>query len=188
MNRPRLLMICSLILAGAATRLVPHAWNFTAIGAICLFGGAYFRRWWLAFLVPLAAIALSDIPLTLFVYGPQGMGVNYFKYFAFALTVPLGMLLRDRVTVGRTAAAAVLAAGLFFLVSNFQVWLGGDGVVYTKTAAGLLACYIAGLPFALNMAVGNLVYSAILFGTMEFAQRRWPALAEWPLGQPRIVS
>jgi hypothetical protein len=188
MNRPRLLMICSLILAGAATRLVPHAWNFTAIGAICLFGGAYFRRWWLAFLVPLAAIALSDIPLTLFVYGPQGMGVNYFKYFAFALTVPLGMLLRNRVTVGRTAAAAVLAAGLFFLVSNFHVWLGGDGVLYPKTASGLLLCYIAGLPFALNMAVGNLVYSAILFGTMEFAQRRWPALAEWPLGQPKIVS
>ena len=60
MNRPRLVLLCSLILAGAATRLVPHAWNFTAIGAICLFGGAYFRRWWLAFLVPLAAIALSE--------------------------------------------------------------------------------------------------------------------------------
>ena len=87
---PRVLLLVSLIFAGAATRLAPHWWNLTAIGAICLFGGAYFRRLWVAMLVPLAAIALSDIPLTLFVYGPQGHGVNWFKYVCFALTVPGG--------------------------------------------------------------------------------------------------
>jgi hypothetical protein len=180
MIHPRFVLIVSLILAGAATRLVPHWWNATAIGAICLFGGAYFRRTWLAFLVPLAAIALSDIPLQLFVYGPQGFGPNYFKYVCFAATVPIGMLLRDRVTVGRTAGAAILAAAVFFLISNFHVWLGGDGVLYPLNAAGLLACYIAALPFALNMVWGNLLYSAVLFGTLELAQRRWPSLARQP--------
>ena len=188
MFQPRVLLILSLIMAGAATRLVPHWWGATAIGAICLFGGAYFRRPWLAFVVPLAAIALSDIPLTLFVYGPQGYGVNYFKYVCFAATVPLGMLLRDRVTVGRTAGAAILAAAAFFLLSNFQVWLTASEASYPKTAAGLLACYVAGLPFALNMAVGNLVYCGVLFGAMEFAQRRWPSLAAQPLAAPAVVQ
>jgi hypothetical protein len=188
MIHPRFLLIVSLILAGAATRLAPHWWNATAIGAICLFGGAYFRRTWLAFLVPLAAIALSDIPLQLFVYGPQGYGPNYFKYVAFAATVPIGMLLRDRVTIGRTAGAAVLAAAVFFLLSNFHVWLGGDGIDYPRNAAGLLACYIAALPFALSTVWGNLFYSAVLFGTMELAQRRWPSLAAETKLQPVLAK
>jgi hypothetical protein len=188
MIHPRFLLIVSLILAGAATRLMPHWWNATAIGAICLFGGAYFRRTWLAFLVPLAAIALSDIPLQLFVYGPQGFGPNYFKYVAFAATVPIGMLLRDRVTVGRTTGAAVLAAGVFFLISNFQVWLTADEISYPRNFGGLLACYIAALPFALNQIWANLLYSAVLFGTMELAQHRWPSLAAEPKWQPAVAK
>ncbi len=177
MIHPRFVLIVSLILAGAATRLAPHWWNATAIGAICLFGGAYFRRIWLAILVPLAAIALSDIPLQLFVYGPQGYGPNYFKYVAFAATVPIGMLLRDRVTIDRTAGAAVLGAAVFFLISNFQVWLTADEIAYPRNLGGLMACYVAALPFALNQVWANLFYSAVLFGTMELAQRRWPSLA-----------
>lgn len=180
---PRVLLLVSLIFAGAATRLAPHWWNLTAIGAICLFGGAYFRRLWVAMLVPLAAIALSDIPLTLFVYGPQGHGVNWFKYVCFALSVPVGALLRDRVTVGRTAGAAAVATGVFFVLSNFHVWLGGDGTLYPHTLVGLLACYAAALPFALNMLVGNLLYCGVLFGAMELAQRRWPSLAAQPAAE-----
>jgi hypothetical protein len=181
---PRLILLVSLVFLGAATRLGPHWPNFTAIGAICLFGGAYFRRLWVALLVPLAAIALSDVPLTLFVYGPMGLGVNWFKYVCFALTVLLGVMLRERVTVGRTAGAAVLATALFFLLSNFQVWLGGDGIHYPHTPAGLLACYAAALPFTLNMLAGNLFYCGLLFGAMELAQRQWPSLAAESLARP----
>ena len=181
MFKPRVLMLLALIAAGAASRLIPHWWNFTAIGAICLFGGAYIRPKWAAFLVPLAAIAVSDVLLTAFVYGPMGLGVNWFKYVCFALTVLLGMSLRDRVTAGRTAGVAVLATAMFFVLSNFQVWLGGDGVTYPKSLAGLVACYVAAIPFALTMLLGNLFYSGVLFGAWELMQRRWPVLTAQPL-------
>jgi hypothetical protein len=90
MLKPSLLTLAALILAAAASRLAPHWWNLTAVGAACLFGGAYFQRKWAAFLVPVAALALSDVLLQTFVYPEYGFGFNYFKYICFAATVPLG--------------------------------------------------------------------------------------------------
>src|SRR4051812_47347695 len=99
MLKPSLWTIAALVVAAAATRLAPHWWNLTAVGAVCLFGGAYFERKWAAFLVPLAALAISDVLLQTFVYRGFGLGPNYFKYVCFALTVPLGFALRGRTTL-----------------------------------------------------------------------------------------
>ena len=41
---PRFLVLCAMIAAAAFTRLIPHLPNFTAIGAMALFGGAYFSN------------------------------------------------------------------------------------------------------------------------------------------------
>ena len=169
MLKPNLLTIAALIALAALRRLAPHWWNLTAVGAVCLFGGAYFERKWLAFLVPLAALAISDVFLQTFVY--PGMGPNYFKYVCFAATVPLGLLLRGNTRLLPVASAAVGASVLFFLLSNFGVWLAGDGSgqrMYPLTPAGLLACYIAAIPFSLNSLYGNLLFSGVLFGGMEF--------------------
>jgi hypothetical protein len=167
---PSALVVVSLIAGAAATRLAPHWWNLTAVGAVCLFGGAYFQRRWLAFGVPLAALAISDVFLQIFVY-PE-FGPNYFKYVCFALTVPLGFLLRGRTRILPVGAAAVGATALFFLLSNFEVWYSGHGNRYPLTPAGLLACYIAALPFSLNMLYGNLLFSGLLFGAMEIWKAR----------------
>jgi hypothetical protein len=176
MLKPNLLAIVILVLTAAATRLAPHWWNLTAVGAVCLFGGCYFNRKWAAFLVPLAALAISDVFLQTFVY--PGFGPNYFKYVCFAATVPLGYLLRGRERLLPVTTGAVAATALFFLLSNFEVWLSGHGRLYPRTPAGLLACYIAALPFSLNMLYGNLLFSGLLFGGMEFLKARRPAIAQ----------
>ena len=62
------------------------------------------------------------------------------------------------------------AAVLFFLLSNFEVWLSGHGQTYPRNLPGLVACYIAAIPFGLNMLYGNLLFSALLFGGMEFVK------------------
>ena len=77
MLKPNLWTIACLVIGAAATRLAPHWWNLTAVGAVCLFGGAYFQKKWPAFFVPLAALAVSDLLLQIFVY--PGFGPNYFK-------------------------------------------------------------------------------------------------------------
>jgi hypothetical protein len=170
MNNPRFWTLVAMILAAAATRLIPHPPNLTAVGAVALFGGAYFSRRWLAVLVPVAAMLLSDLALR---------SIEPMTYVCFLLTVALGMLLRERVSVGSVTIGAVAASVMFFLLSNGWVWLGGS--MYSKDAAGLVECYVAGLPFAQNMLVGNLFYCGILFGGMEACQRTWPVLRQHKL-------
>lgn len=170
MLKPSIWTIVALIAAAAATRLAPHWWNLTAVGAVSLFGGAYFQKKWVAFLVPLAALAVSDVLLQTFVY--PGQGPNYFKYVCFAVMVPLGLALRGRTRLLPVTSAATGAAVLFFLLSNFEVWLSGHGQVYPRNLNGLIACYIAAIPFGLNMLYGNLLFSGLLFGGMEFVKAR----------------
>ena len=165
-----------MILAGAVMRLVPHPWNFTPIAGMALFGGAYFRDRRAAFGVPLAAMLLSDFALAATVYGISGLRGIPAVYMAFALTVLLGRLLARNASPLRVGSAAVVSALLFYVVSNFGVWLWSS--LYPLTWEGLVSCYVAAIPYLRNAAVGNLVYSAIFFGGFALAQRRFPTLRE----------
>src|SRR5262245_45342599 len=113
----RILALLSAIIAAAALRLVPHPPNFTPIGAMALFSGAYFSRQSLAFVAPLAALLLSDLVLGFY---PEAI----FVYVSVAAIVLMGSgLLSNRRTVLKVGAAAVASSLLFFLVTNFGVWL-----------------------------------------------------------------
>ena len=169
MNHQRLIFIITLIFAAAASRLFPHPPNVTPIAAMALFGGAYFADRRLAFIVPLAALFLSDLVLGLHSQMPA-------VYLGFGLVVCVGFLLRGRVRTLPVATAALAGSVLFFLVSNFGVW--ATGAWYPKTAAGLGACYVAGIPFFRNTLLGDAFYTALLFGIVALAERRFAALRE----------
>jgi hypothetical protein len=74
---------------------------------------------------------------------------------------------------------------MFFLLSNFHVWLGSR--TYPQTPAGLLACYVAAVPFAMNMLAANLLYCGLMFGSWELLARRWPALATPAMARARAA-
>src|SRR5262245_50333569 len=80
-------LFAGLIALGVATRLLPHPPNFTALGAIALFGGAVFPRVWQSLFLTLAAMALSDFGLQLFAGLPW---CDLTSYVAFGLTALLG--------------------------------------------------------------------------------------------------
>lgn len=171
-----------LVVLAALSRLIPHPYNFTPIGAIALFGAAYFNKRALAFFVPFVAMWLSDLVLNNVVYAKMYpayyQGFSWFGsgwvYGSFALIVVLGLLLLRKVRVTNVLGASLLASLLFFLVTNFGVWLNSP--VYPQNMIGLITCYIAGLPFFVNTILGDLFYSALLFGVFEWAQTRYPSL------------
>lgn len=167
MNKTRFNLLAGMILAAAASRLIPHPPNFTPIAAMALFGGAQFADKRAAFLVPLAGLFLSDLALGLH----SGMPV---VYGSFALIVCLGFWLREHRGAGRVAAAGLSGSILFFVLTNFAVW--ARGTMYPKTAAGLAECYTAALPFFRNTLLGDALYLTILFGGLALAERRSPAL------------
>lgn len=169
MNKTRSTVLVGMILAAAASRLIPHVPNFTPVPAIALFGGAQFSSKRLAFLVPLAGLFLSDLVIGFFSISPV-------VYGSFALTVCIGFWMRRRHSAQRVAFAALLSAILFFVVTNFGMWEIYN--FYPKTQAGLAECYIAAIPYFRNMLLGDLFYSALLFSGFALAEDRFPGLSE----------
>ncbi|NJB85651.1 hypothetical protein GGR26_001396 [Lewinella marina] len=169
-----------LIFLAAASRLLPHWPNFGPVGAMALFGSALMARRWMAFVVPFAALYLSDLALNNLVYSQyyEGFfwGFNGWVYAGFGLTVLLGFgLLRERsFSWLRLGGVTLGATALFFLLTNFGAWLGSP--LYPQTGGGLLAAYAAGLPFLLNSAAGNLVFAGLLFGGARYLAPRTQAV------------
>ncbi len=169
------------IFLAALTRVLPHPYNATPVGAMALFGGAYFNRRWAALLIPLAALFLSDLILDNVMYKNMFPAFTWlysgaaWVYGSFLLIAALGWLFLKKVSLLRVAALSLTGSTLFFLVTNFSVW--ASGAMYPKTAAGLSACYAAGLPFYLNALPGDLLWCALLFGGYEWMRSRIPAPA-----------
>jgi len=175
-NHNRLIALLSAIAVAAVLRLVPHPPNFTPIGAMALFSGAYLgRRGVIAFAAPLGALFLSDLVLGFY----HGMAT---VYFSVALIVILGWLSLQRVSVFRIGVAAVASSVLFFTITNFGMWLFSG--FYPRTLAGLEACYVAALPFFQNTVSGDLFYAALLFGGFKIAELLVPRLSA---GRPQAA-
>lgn len=167
-----------IIFLAALVRLLPHPHNFTPLGAMALFGGAYFGRRVVAVLAPLAALWISDLILNNLILKPQfpqyyPEGFIWFNstsiYLAFVLIAVLGWTILHKASVTRLFGASLGASALFFLVTNFAVWQGSS--VYPQNPEGLIACYIAGIPFFWNTLLGDLTYTAIMFGGFELVLR-----------------
>ncbi len=159
--------VIGFVLLAAVSRLLPHPPNVAPIMAMALFGGAYFSDRRLAFLLPLAAMLLSDLVIGLH---SQLLPV----YAAFALIVLVGRGLQSRRTFAGIAGTTLLGSVLFFVITNFGVWALDQ--IYPKTWGGLAACYVAAIPFFRNALTGDILYSALLFGGFELLARRVPAI------------
>jgi hypothetical protein len=167
---PRTALIAAIVIASAALRIAPHPVNFTPIGAIALFSGAYFTTKRAAIAVPLLSLIAGDVFI----------GFNRlvpYVYASFLVSVVLGFWLSRKKSATRIAAATLAGAIQFFLVSNFAMWASGLGS-YSKDASGLIACYVRGAPLFWNTLAGDAFYAAVLFGGMALAEKRFPSLRE----------
>lgn len=160
------IFVVTAIVIAAAFRIVPHWPNFTPVAAMALFAGATINRKWMAFLVPLAALFISDLILGFH-------GTLLYVYGAMVLTVIIGSLLTKKLKAGSIAIASVSSSILFFLITNFGAWMSGM-LPYSRDFSGLIQAYIAGIPFFNAALAGDLFYSTILFGSFILAQKRFP--------------
>ena len=170
MLKPRHEVLIGMILAAALSRLIPHPPNFAPIGALALFGGAQFADRRLAFLVPLTAMLLSDLCIGFYSH-------MEWVYGSFALITCMGLWLRSRRTAWGIAGASLAASTLFFLITNFGVWMNST-TTYTQGLAGLVSCYVAALPFFGNTLLGDGFYCLVLFGGLALLEKRFAILLE----------
>jgi hypothetical protein len=170
---PRTVVIVGIVFAAAALRLAPHPMNFAPIGALALFGGAYFSSKRAALAIPLLSLAAGDIFVGFHRLIP-------YVYASFLVSVAIGFWLRRTRSATRVAAATLAGAIQFFIITNFALWTSAIGS-YPKTLGGLTACYISGIPLFWNTLAGDAFYAALLFGGMALAEHKFPLLRESPL-------
>jgi hypothetical protein len=173
------LLVLMILLAGA-TRLINFnhltGWaNFTPVGAMALFGGAYFSDKWKAFLVPIVTLFISDIALDYLYFGKFMLFYSGALpvYIAFALMVLIGTYIK-KVNVTNVVLGSVGAVLIHWLITDIDPWL--QGTMYSKSFYGYGESLIAAIPFERGMLFANLVYGAILFGGFELAKNKFAVL------------
>ena len=149
---PMLIVILAVLM-----RFLPHPANVAPMAAMALFGGAYLNKKY-AVILPLVVMLISDLFLgfhktILFVYG------------SFLITSIIGMVLRGRIKFKTVVGASLLSSIIFYIVTNFGVWLTSG--MYELTGLGLGRCYVLAIPFFRNTLVGDLFYTVMMFGGYE---------------------
>jgi hypothetical protein len=180
---PRFFFISTAILLAAFSRVLPHPFNFTPIAAMALFGGACLANKRVAFIVPLAAMFISDSILQM-ISGIGWHNTILYVYASFAVITGIGIYMRNNAKAGNIILASLISSLLFFAVTNFGVWAAGG---FENGLAGLAATYLLGVPFHnndilgsffFNTIAGDLFWSGVLFGGFYLARLRFPVLAK----------
>jgi hypothetical protein len=161
------------LLLAILSRLLPYAFHttsvgFTAVGGSLLYFGARRSRW--QTIPAVIALMATDYYLTTQVFGyafhPSAYLVTWFWYAAVCLFGH--QVLSGKASALRVAGAVLASSTSFFILSNFAVWAGSN--MYPHAAAGLVACYIAAIPFYANDVMSTAVTAGALFGLPALAR------------------
>ena len=156
-----MLAICLLVL-GILSRLVIHSWNFTPVIALALFGGVYLKKKQ-AIILPLILFAVTDMVLGFH-------QVMFFTWGSVVLIAAMGLWVQKNKSFKTILGGGLASAVLFFVVTNFGVWLVSG--MYPLTMAGLAECFTLAIPFFRGTLLGTFVYGFVLFGVYEIIAAR----------------
>ncbi|SER20666.1 DUF6580 family putative transport protein [Pedobacter rhizosphaerae] len=151
--------------------------NFSSLGAVALFGGAYFKDNLKAFAFPILSLLISDVVLYTTIY-KQYVDIlliqETYTYLAIVLMVLVGRLLLKKVTVANLLLSTLAIVFIHWIVSDFGSWYKNP--LFTQDLAGYWNCLVKAIPFEIRFLEGTLIYGAILFGGFELLKVKYPVL------------
>ena len=149
-------------------RFIALPFSFTPVAAALLYFGARMPR--LQMWIPIALLVASDVYLTRVTYGYPLTADHLVTWAWYAAMLLLGSVLIKGFSAIRIGVASLTASVSFFLISNFAVWMVWRDM-YPKTFDGLMACYVAGLPFFRSGVASDLLFTGVFFGIGYLASR-----------------
>ena len=174
------------LLLAILSRLLPYTFHttsvgFTAVGGGLLYFGARRGRW--QTIPAVLALMATDYYLTTQVFGYAFHASGYLAtWFWYAAVCLFGhQVLSGKASMLRVVGSVFATSTSFFLLSNFAVWMGSN--MYPHTGAGLLACYVAAIPFYANDIMSTAVTAGALFGLPALARDISATLSEARHGQ-----
>ncbi len=158
----KILLIISVIFLVSLTRIFPHPPNFTPILALAIFGGAYLPNRITAISLPIISMFISDLII--------GFHSQIFTVYATIILLSiLGHLMKTK-NFKNFAITGFTGSLIFFIITNFSVWLGGS--LYPLTIDGIIQCYIMAIPFFHNTLISTMLFLTILFFGYTFAEKK----------------
>ena len=158
----KILLIISVIFLVSLTRIFPHPPNFTPILALAIFGGAYLPNRITAISLPIISMFISDLII--------GFHSQIFSIYATIILLSiLGHLMKTK-NFKNFAITGFTGSLIFFIITNFSVWLGGS--LYPLTIDGIIQCYIMAIPFFHNTLISTILFLTILFFGYTFAEKK----------------
>ena len=162
-----------LVLMASLYRILPgRPLGFAPQIAMALFAGSIVKNKKFSFLLPLFSMLISDIIYeVLFEYSlspvPGFYSGQFLNYLLFVGLTVVGFAVNQTKPI-QILAGAIASTTLYFMLSNFAVWIGGGlditNLPYPKTMTGLLHCYAEAIPFYRGSLYATLIFSAVLFG------------------------
>jgi hypothetical protein len=178
LSAPALLLIIVLsIVATGAMRLVsfyfPVFSNFTPMGAIAIFGGAYFADKWKAGLISIITLFATDIfinylymhKLVLW-YGNSALWL----YASLIIMIMIGSLIK-KVNVTNVLLASLASVAMHWLLTDIEPWLYSS--YYAKGFIGYGESLLMAIPFERNMLLADIVFGGVLFGGYEWYKAKY---------------
>ena len=155
-NKLFYLVFFSIILA--ASRLIPHPPNFTPILASVIVSPLLIKDRIFGIAIPIIALFISDIVI----------GFHPYQFVIYSTIIIIGLLSPMKKNYKILGILAIFASFLFFITTNFAVWIIWD--YYPKTYEGLKNCYLLALPFFKNTILSTLIFTFIITSTSKYLE------------------
>ncbi|NBR06975.1 MAG: hypothetical protein EBT92_14595 [Planctomycetes bacterium] len=167
-----------LAITAGLLRLVPHPPNCTPIGAMTLFSGNKIQGL-ASYMIPIGVLFITDLLL----YFPlEQISLKAFSwmtpviYGCFLINVAIGKIITPGKVILKVSLYSVLCSTIFFIITNFAVWLGGEGIAYPLSLQGLLLCYNMALPFYHYSMLTDLFFTLSIFGLNTLLEQGFSTL------------
>lgn len=169
-----------LIVIASLYRIMPgRPYGFAPQIAMAIFGGAVIKDKKWAFLLPLLSLFISDALYELLYINGIGNISGFYSgqitnYLLFGGLTVFGFFIKN-LNLKKIAIASVAAPTVYFIVSNFLVWLSPmGGLMRPKTFSGLMMTMADGLPFYPWSLASTVVFSAVFFGSYFLMTKQEP--------------
>jgi len=141
--------IClGIFLALAVSRFVPHPPNFTSLIALSFYVPAIFGRQYIPAVI--LSFAITDLVI----------GYHYGTFFTWGSVLLIGLISNYfGKTLIKRLSGALVGAIIFFIVTNFGVWISG---MYEYSLNGIISCYTAAIPFFAYSTISTILFSFLI--------------------------
>ena len=139
----------------SASRFIPHPPNFTSLIALSFYIPAVFGKRY----IPVVVLALLFTDLFI--------GFHSTIIFTTGSVILIGLISNyfNRSITFRIFGA-LTGALIFFVLSNFGVWLNGS---YGYSLNGIISCYLLAIPFFGYSVISTIIFSSIIETVYKFS-------------------